>query len=185
MDEHFSGALPDGADELLPARLSVTAPEAIYLEHAALMRHVAVRKFGIPTDDAEALVHDVFIKLLVTPRQINRDLRQYLIAAICNACRNYWRSRKSEERVLAAATDEENCGYQDLLAGLSTNMLVARTLARLGPRCREILKRYYLDGEASAVVADAMNTTKSNVNYLMHVCRKRARAIYEELTRSS
>jgi RNA polymerase sigma factor (sigma-70 family) len=162
---------------------STPVSEDIYLEHAPVLRRVAIRKFGIPADDAEALVHDVFINFLVMPRQINRDLRRYLIGAICNARKNYWRARRCEERTLAAAeqASEREMLSDDLLAGLSTNMLVAATLARLSPRCREALRRYYLHGEETAEVAAAMNTSAANVNYLMHVCRKRARTIYQEL----
>src|SRR5688500_9917289 len=82
----------------LPAAPRTNAGRA-YLEHAVMMRRVASRKFGVPPQDAEALVHDVFINYIATTRTVRSDLRAYLIGAICNACRNYWRARSSEERV--------------------------------------------------------------------------------------
>lgn len=184
-DQHLSGSREGGADELLNRGLPA-APEDIYLRHALLMRRIAMAKFHIPRHDAEALVHDVFIRFLVAPRRIDSDVRQYLVAAICNASRNYWRSRRCEERVLAPAeqvTGNETWDPDDLVAGLNAHVLVSRTLARLGRRCREVLRRYYLDGEDSTTLAESLKTTRANVNYLMHVCRKRARTIYEELTR--
>lgn len=157
----------------------------IYLDHAPLLRRVAIRKFGVPAADAEALVHDVFINYLAATRTIRGDLRGYLIGAICNACRNYWRSRRSEERLFVeddpAAADVVS---EDIFDGLALNLVVASTLARLGGRCREALKRYYLDGEDTRTIAVALNTSPSNVNYMMYMCRKRAREVYEAITRA-
>ena len=158
----------------------------LYLDYAPLLRCVAVRKFNVPPAEAEALVHDVFINYLVTPRRVmDRHLRAYLVASICNASRNYWRARHTEARVFVAGVCDVSraASHDEVLEGLARNLTVASTLAKLGPRCRELLKRYYLRGEPTPAVAAAMKTTTSNVNYLMHVCRKRARAIYEQITR--
>jgi RNA polymerase sigma factor (sigma-70 family) len=159
--------------------------DEIYLQHASLLRRVAIRKFNVPLADAENLVHDVFIDYLVSTRTVRGELRGYLVGAICNASRNYWRSRRHEGRVFA--DDEASCAdvlSEDIFNGLARNLVVASTLARLGQRCREALQRYYLDGEDTCTVAAAMKTSPSNVNYLMHVCRKRARAVYETLARA-
>lgn len=173
-----------GTEECAPA--SAAAAGQLYLDYAPLLRRVAVRKFNVPPAEAEALVHDVFINYLVTPRRVmDGHLRSYLIASICNASRNYWRARHTEARVFATgACDVSHAGSPDeVLEGLARNLTVASTLAKLGARCRELLNRYYLRGETTPAVAAAMKTTASNVNYLMHVCRKRARAIYEQITR--
>jgi hypothetical protein len=42
--------------------------EHVYLEHALLLRRVAMRKFHVPEEDAETLVHDVFITYLPIDR---------------------------------------------------------------------------------------------------------------------
>jgi len=167
-----------------PDRTDPRAIDDIYLQHASLLRRVAIRKFSVPPADAENLVHDVFIDYLVSTRIVRGDLRSYLVGAICNASRNYWRSRRSEGRVFA---DDQASGAdvlsEDIFTGLARNLIVASTLARLGARCREALRRYYLDGEDTGTVAAAMNTSPSNVNYMMHVCRKRAREVYETMAR--
>ena len=75
-------------------------------------------------------------------------------------------------------------GEDAVLEGLSLRMMVGATLARLGARCREVLRRYYLEEEDTASIAAALDTTASNVNYLMHTCRKKARKIYEEIGRA-
>jgi RNA polymerase sigma factor (sigma-70 family) len=160
------------------------SPDEIYLQHAPLLRRVAIRKFNVPPAEAEALVHDVFVNCLLANRNVQTDLRGYLIASICNACRNYWRSRRCEDRLFTAdSSTSDIAGDTDILDGLATNLVVASTLAQLGSRCREALKRYYLNGEDTASIAAVLNTTAANVNYLMHVCRKRARSVYDQITR--
>ena len=161
--------------------------EQLYVDHAFLLRRIVVRKFGIPEDEAETIVHDVFVEYLVRPRGVYHNVRSYLIAAVCNASRNYWRAQRTRERYLPSEPGEveheiEDAGH-DLFEGLSHRMIVGATLARLGDRCREILRRYYLEEEDTASIAAALDTTPSNVNYLMHVCRKKARLIYETIAR--
>lgn len=160
------------------------AIDEIYLAHAPFMRRVAIRKFGIPPADADGLVHDVFINYLIRTRVVHNDLRGYLLGAICNASRNYWRSRRSEDRMFSNDGEEvADVISEDLFEGLAVHLAVASTLAGLGERCREVLRRYYLNGEDTASIAAAMATTPSNVNYMMHVCRKRARGVYESIAR--
>jgi RNA polymerase sigma factor (sigma-70 family) len=180
-----------GSEKTIGEMRAATAAAAasagqLYLDYAPLLRRVAVRKFNVPPAEAEALVHDVFINYLVTPRKVvDRHLRAYLIASVCNASRNYWRSRHTEARVFTADPCDASraAAGEDTFEGLARNLTVASTLAKLGARCRELLHRYYLRGETTPAVAAAMQTTASNVNYLMHMCRKRARAIYERITR--
>ena len=182
----LSAAAASGAESDRPAT-AAEAAASMYVEHGALLRRIAIRKFGIPPAEAEGLVHDVFINFLAIPRNVTSDLRAYLIASICNASRNYRRARMSEARHfpgLEEASVANVTADERIFDNLARNLAVAQTLARLGSRCREALKRYYLRGEDTPTVAAAMGTTPANVNYLMHVCRKKARAIYEQLTRT-
>jgi RNA polymerase sigma factor (sigma-70 family) len=159
--------------------------DAIYLDHVLLLRRVAIRKFNVPPADAESLVHDVFINYLTHTRHVRRDLRAYLVGAICNASRNYWRSRRSEDRVFATEykVEADTAVVDDPFDGLASKFVIASVLAKLGTRCQEVLRRYYLDEEATPQIAAAIETTCGNVNYLMHVCRKRARDAYQAICR--
>jgi len=177
----------EDASEVTPSSPSEqNAAEQLYLDHAFLLRRIAIRKFGIPDEEAETLVHDVFVEYLVRPREVHHNARSYLIAAVCNASRNYWRAKKTRERHLPedpGALPEElpSRVEDDVLEGLALRMMIGATLARLGTKCREVLRRYYLEEENTASIAAALDTTPSNVNYLMHVCRKKARKIFEEI----
>ncbi len=158
--------------------------ERVYLEHSLLLRRVAVRKFGIPAADAETLVHDVFAAYIANPGAVRSDLRAYLIAAICNASRNYWRMKEMQERFFVEPGDSPPDSADDsFFDGLSLHLVMGATLARLGERCRDVLRRFYFEGESAGSIAEAMKTTAGNVHYILHVCRKKARFIYDELTR--
>src|ERR1051325_7336126 len=73
----------------------------VYQTYAPLLRHLAMRKFAIPSQDAEGLVHDVFATYIATQSRVF-DTRAYLIAAICQAAKRYRHHRRGE-----APLDEE------------------------------------------------------------------------------
>jgi RNA polymerase sigma factor (sigma-70 family) len=188
MDSDVEVTEQETAEAAPPCPIERNAIEDLYIEHAFLLRRIAARKFGIADDEAETLVHDVFVEYLIKPRDVHYDVRRYLIAAVCNASRNYWRAKQTRERYFPPASNpapsEMPGRVDDVLEGLSLRVMIAATLARLGTKCREVLRRYYLDDESTPSIAAALDTTASNVNYLMHVCRKKARKIYEEIGRA-
>lgn len=164
--EAHSGATGAESMAVLCGLAEQNSIDAIYLDHALLLRRVAIRKFNVPPADAEGLVHDVFVNYLTKTRRVQRDLRAYLVGAICNASRNYWRSRRSENRVFANedVVEADPPAADDLFEGLVSRFVIASVLAKLGTRCREVLRRYYLDGEETPQIAAAIETTSSNVN---------------------
>ena len=149
--------------------------EQAYLEHAALLRKIAIHKFGIPRGEAETLVHDVFAAYLMHASSV-RNLTPYLIGAICNASRQYLR-RSHVENVLFCG--EEPCAAtpgEAITDEVHRKLTLSRVLPRIGKRCRELFHRYYIDGEATRSIADALNTTPATILVFLHQCRKRARA---------
>jgi len=57
---------------------------ALYEEHRGLLVGTAVGRFGIRHEDAETLVHDVFLAYIVKADEVI-DARAWLVGAICNA----------------------------------------------------------------------------------------------------
>lgn len=150
---------------------------------AVLLRRLAVYRFKIPPQDVDALVHDVFATY-ITQRTSVRSIRGYLIGGICNACRQYWREKKMNEAVFTAL-DEERVSHPEFVDRVVLQVALGSTLARLGSRCRETLRRYYLEGQSTADIAVAMNTSSSNVLKILHDCRKTAREVYLSITRTT
>lgn len=156
--------------------------EEVYMQFAQRLRMIATRKFGIPRAEAEPLVHDVFATFLIHAAEVHA-VEPYLIGAICNA------SRKHLKRVGAAGDvffcDERPCAAtptHDLQREIEQKLLLRRMLARVGCRCRDLFDRYYLNGETTRVIAEALNTTPATIHVFLHKCRKRALAAYRAMT---
>lgn len=150
---------------------------------AVLLRRVAIQRFHIPVADVDALVHDVFATY-ITQRTTVRSIRGYLIGGICNACRQYWRERRMDEAVFTHLDKEQGSGT-DFVDQVVLQVALGATLARLGARCRETLRRYYLEGQSTADIATHFNTSTSNVLKILHDCRKAAREVYLSITRAT
>ncbi|MBV9495089.1 MAG: sigma-70 family RNA polymerase sigma factor [Acidobacteria bacterium] len=158
---------PSGAHEAHTAA-SAAADEA-YCAHAPLLRAIALRRFQIPVADVDALVHDVFASYFMNAAQV-MELRRYLVGAICNASRQYWRRHEAERAVFCDGMDcSAIAAENDLSEEIARRMTIAAILARLRPGCRELMRRYYLEGESTASIAAHRATTSNSVLVLRMV----------------
>ena len=172
--------------ETVPNVVARAAPpefRVVYHDVAPLLRYLAVNRCFVPRDDAEALVHDVFATYLRTRERVRGDARTYLVSAIYRASRRYWHHRRGEEPLTDAIADEVPCA--DVSDAVALRLALASMLSQLPPRCREAFRRYYMEEEPTEAIAAAMNTSPGNVRYILHGCRKRARDIFQQITRVS
>jgi RNA polymerase sigma factor (sigma-70 family) len=155
--------------------------EALYIEHRNLLLYVACRKFRIPDPDAENLIQEVFLSFLQTGTKIE-NVRAWLVAAMCNASRHYWRA---QGRIESLPDDfKEHCdpGSQGLADQFAMRMTVRQALDYLQPRCRETLWLHYFEGRSAGDVARELETTNRYAEKLIHNCLKRVREIYMSIT---
>lgn len=161
---------------------AVETLEALYREHAAILRANARRRFGIiAADDVEGLLNDVFTSFLERQPQVE-DARAFLIGAMNNACKHYLRKRRNEAPLLPEHEDWPDSSTEEELERWTLLLSLGATLARLGTKCRETLRRYYLDDEKPEAIATTLETTTAYIFQLLSTCRKRAREIYRQLT---
>jgi RNA polymerase sigma factor (sigma-70 family) len=157
--------------------------ETLYVEHEGLLRSIAQYRYRVPACDAEALVHDIFASFLERQPEAY-DVKAFLVGSINNACRHYWRKRQHEEPLLPhhelTPSDDEAAKLEQWALRLS----LGATLARLGGKCSETLRRYYLDDESAESIASALETSPAYIWQLLSSCRKRARQIYCAITRT-
>jgi RNA polymerase sigma factor (sigma-70 family) len=157
--------------------------DAVYREHEGLLRSIAQYRFRVPPCDAEALVHDIFASFLERQPEAY-DVKAFLIGSINNACKHYWRKRQHEEPLLPhhelTPSDDEAAKLERWALRLS----LGATLARLGGKCSETLRRYYLRDESAESIALELDTSPAYIWQLLSSCRKRARQIYCAITRS-
>ncbi|HYC88297.1 MAG TPA: sigma-70 family RNA polymerase sigma factor [Thermoanaerobaculia bacterium] len=156
--------------------------ESLYTEYGLLLRGIAMRRYRVPPDDAEALVHDVFVAYLQRRIYI-RDVKGWLAGAVGNASKNYLRKRKPEAALLPEHDEAIDIGAEQRLEQWMRRSAAASVLARLGERCRETLRRYYLREETKERIAEHLETSPGNVLQLLVACRRRAQEILHHLSR--
>jgi RNA polymerase sigma factor (sigma-70 family) len=165
----------------VPASPAADDVEALYLEHRNLLLYVACRKFRIPDCDAENLIQEVFLSFLQTGTKID-NVRAWLVAAMCNASRHYWRGQGRVESLPDNFNDHSDPSSHGLADQFAMKMTVRQALDYLQPRCRETLWLHYFEGRSAADVARELETTNRYAEKLIHNCLKRVREIYLSIT---
>ncbi len=155
--------------------------EALYLEHRTLLLFVACRKFRIPDTDAENLIQDVFLSFLQTGTKID-NVRAWLVAAMCNASRHYWRAQSRTESLPEDFSEKSDPGSLGLADEFAKKLTLRQALDYLQPRCRETLWLHYFEGRSAGDVARELETTNRYAEKLIHNCLKRVREIYMSIT---
>lgn len=154
-------------------------PEELYRQNTDLLRMIAQQKFNVPEEAATELIRDVFLQFLTSGRQI-ADSRAWLVGAICNACRHYWRAadpKKVPEELREHSTPEP-APLADEIAG---RMLLRQALDHLSGREREILWLHHFEGRSVSEIARELSMTAKYAQKLIDQAMKRARAINDEL----
>ena len=165
----------------VPASPAAEDVEALYIEHRNLLLYVACRKFRIPDCDAENLIQEVFLSFLQTGTKID-NIRAWLVAAMCNASRHYWRAQGRVESLPDNFNDQSDPGTHGLADQFAMKMTVRQALDYLQPRCRETLWLHYIEGRSAGDVARELETTNRYAEKLIHNCLKRVREIYMSIT---
>lgn len=153
--------------------------DALYRVYFPFLRKLAVRKFAIPIDEVDDLVQDVFASYLANPSNV-RDVHRYLIGAMCNASRYYWK-RKGNSPLSEMGRAEAISSADDLVDEVIRNLTIGATLSRLGASCRDALERFYLRGETTVSIASSRDTSPGYICRLLNYCRNRARSVVNEM----
>lgn len=158
--------------------------EEVYLRYAPRLRKVAVAKFGISPDDADALVQDVFATYFMHAASVEQ-VERYLIGGICNAARKHLQRTGAASAVFCDDDPGQATIGDVMLRQLERKQLLAKVFARIGPRCREMLCSYYVRGESAAAIGEKLELTPGTVAVNLHKCRRRAVDAYRDLTERS
>ncbi len=158
--------------------------EEVYLRYAPRLRRVAIAKFGIAPDDADGLVQDVFATFFMHAAQVEQ-VERYLIGGICNAARKHLQRTGRTNALFRGGDPSEATADDVLLRQLERKQLLAKVFARIGSRCRELLRRYYVRGESTESIGEKLDLTRGSVAVTLHKCRKRAVQAYRAITEKS
>ncbi|MBV9495894.1 MAG: sigma-70 family RNA polymerase sigma factor [Acidobacteria bacterium] len=147
----------------------MTDAATFYAEHSRLLLSIAVGKFGVPLEDAEAILHDVFLSFL--RRKVTaRDPRGWLIGAICHASREYHRKQARHARLASVP-------LREIEEPSDAPIAIAQLLAALRPRDRRILRQRYLEGRSFREIAAAESVTEKRAERLVKHALVRARRV--------
>lgn len=154
--------------------------ESLYVEHGALLRAIAMRRFDIPPDDAEALMHDCFVAYL-DRHTVVRDAKAWLAGAMRNSCIDYLKRHKRELPLLPEHEETADPTVGSSVDSWMWKLTFASVLARLKPKCRETLRSHYLTNEPKEALADRLSTSTGYVNRLISICLARLRELGRSL----
>jgi len=141
-----------------------------FREHYDLLYFIAASRFRLPEPDAENVVQDVFLNFLRHRDHIDNE-RSWLVAAACNASRDYWRSphRRADRTVPERSTSPAD--------QIAAHLDVKALMRSLPGKCRELLHRRYCDGCSPDELAKLYATTTGYAKIMLHRCLTAARAL--------
>ncbi|MGH9422529.1 MAG: RNA polymerase sigma factor [Thermoanaerobaculia bacterium] len=152
------------------------AVEALYVEYGVLLRSIAMRRYGVPPDDAEALVHDTFVAYIERHTAI-REIKPWLMGAVSNACKHYWRDRKREAPMPELYEETADPASGTEADQWEWRITVSAVVARLGAKCRETIRGYYWREESKETIAETLATSPAYVRQLLVSCRRRLKEL--------
>ena len=155
--------------------------EDLYVRYRKLLLFVGSNKFRIPECDSESLIQEVFLSYIQVGTPITNK-RSWLVAAMCNASRHYWRAQGRTESLPDDFAERSDPRSQELADSFALKMTISRALGYLQPRCRETLQLHYFQGHSAGDVARELETTNRYAEKLIHNCLKRVREIYKSIT---
>lgn len=151
----------------------------LYKENMDVLVAVAVRKFQVPHVDAEGLAHDVLLSYLKRKDDI-RELHKWLIGAICNASRYYWRQhgRNIEQLDPEREAIRPDPASTNILETLPARIAAGEALAGLSPRYQHILRLRYYEGYSISEIAEHLGVTAKYTQKLVAKCLRRAEEVF-------
>jgi len=157
--------------------------EAIYVEHRALLLHIAIRWFRIPKSEAEALAHNIFLSYVGKEQQV-RSLRPWLVGAMVHASQAYWKRQLRLEPLPDGVEEIPDAATLDLPDSLDRTLTMRQVFAQLSDKCRDLLLIRYYDEQSLAEIASARRTTVGYAKLAVHRCLKHLRQLYHRVTKA-
>ena len=99
-----------------------------------------------------------------------------------NTCRHYLRDRKREAPLGPEHDATIDPAAQAAIETWMRKLTLAAVLSRLGAKCRETLRGYYLAEEPKEALAGRLSTSPGYIDQLLSTCRRRAHELFRKLS---
>jgi RNA polymerase sigma factor (sigma-70 family) len=162
-------------DQSLSERRKRRDHQALREKYGLLLNSVVIRKFRVPVDGADQLIDEVIDSYLGSQQRVENE-KAWLVAALCNACRHYWRAHNRTHELIEDRNDTDS-----LTQRMAAELTILQALQYLEPQYREILYQHYFSGATAAEIADRLGSPQSDIESTIHQALKRVRAIYMSL----
>lgn len=155
--------------------------EGLYREYRHLLLYVAIQKFGVPAGDAETLLQEALLALLMADAAITNP-KAWLVATMCNVSRVYWRQRARKDRVEGATLLSPEIGADDLqIERLERQLLVRKVLSFLPVADRTVLRLHYFEQLTAVAIGERLGTTRRYAEKRISTALRRARDVFTAL----
>lgn len=159
----------------------------IYIEYYPRLLRFAC-DFVDCKEDAENLLHDVFLELWKINDYIPsiKHINAYMFRLVRNRCIDYLKHRMCEKAYMEEAAIEcrmkvstlEGMGDEELIAK-ELSGLIRKAVAELPPRCREIFLMSRIEGLRHGEIAERLGLSVNTVSVQMGIALRRIRAVVE------
>lgn len=146
--------------------------ESIYDQYVPMLIGMAVARFHISESDAQALAHEIFLAYFLKADDV-RDVRAWLVGAMCNASRQFLKKRMREAPLPDEIVEEPDPRREDVTL---PNQIAAREAIRcVTARCQLALRLRYIEGYTIQELAAELKTTPRYAQNLVSRCLQQAR----------
>lgn len=144
--------------------------QEFYISYAADM--IAFARRFVDETTAEDIVHDIFLNIWdkKSTIMVEKNLQNYLLAMVKNACFDYLKHKKVSETFLSKAEHQlkieelEYYEYSENEYSENHNLqAIYSSIEKLPPKCKVIFEKAYIEKQKSAEIAEEMNISVRTV----------------------
>jgi RNA polymerase sigma-70 factor, ECF subfamily len=153
----------------------------LFTEYGDYMR-AFIRRYVQAPDDADDVISNVFVKFVQDPKKYDPargSLRAYLAMTARFEALRHFRQRSRFEDLVDTPPDVKF----DPTAALDAHITSDELLSHLKPACRDLLRKYYIDGWSANEMAAALSLSLDELRSKIRTCVKQARRVYANLAR--
>lgn len=146
--------------------------DAVYDDNVPLLIGIAVDRFHLSEADAQTLAHEVFLAYFLKAEDV-RDVRAWLVGAICNASRQFL--RKSGRNVALPDDIADTADPRHSPEAIGDQIAAREAFACCTARCQLALRLRYIEGYTIPEIAAELKTTPKYAQNLVSRCLQQAR----------